>query len=323
MIVKLATGLVAWAVCLAGGADAQPRSHAARAQAAPAHAKPSLEGRWGANFIMPLEATPETPKLVVSEDEARAITPAVARAFAAFFVRALDPEVPMLVERSDGLPIVRGERRTRLVVLPADGKAPFTPAARKALTSPPPPESYDNPEQRPNAERCLVGAGQPPLASVTLGDQLQILQFPDKVVLHTEYGDDLRVVPITDKHAPKGLWSRLGDSIARWEGATLVIETIGMPAGDSFRIGPVMLVPGDATVIERLTPVSRRELLYQFTVIDPKTYAAPWMGEFSWYRTDKQMYEHACHEGNYSLPNILGAARYLEASARATTSASR
>src|SRR5437763_1466466 len=83
-----------------------------------------------------------------------------------------------------------------------------------------------------------------------------ILPLPDKIVLHTEYGDDIRVVPITDKHAPRALWTRLGDSIGRWEGATLVIETVGMPDADSFRIGPVMLVPGEATVIERLTPIS-------------------------------------------------------------------
>ena len=66
-------------------------------------------------------------------------------------------------------------------------------------------------------------------------------------------------------------------------------------------------------MIERFTAVSDRELLYQFTVVDPKTYAAPWLAEFSWYRTDKPMYEHACHEGNYSLPNILAGARRQEA----------
>jgi hypothetical protein len=61
-------------------------------------------------------------------------------------------------------------------------------------------------------------------------------------------------------------------------------------------------------VVERLTRVSKNELLYQFTVVDPKTYAAPWLAEFSWFRTSQPMYEHACHEGNYSLPNILAGA---------------
>ena len=74
-----------------------------------------------------------------------------------------------------------------------------------------------------------------------------------------------------------------------------------------------MSVSGDSTVVERLTRVSERELLYQFTVIDPKVYSAPWSAEFSWYRTDKPMFEHACHEGNYSLAGVLGGARHEEA----------
>jgi hypothetical protein len=164
-----------------------------------------------------------------------------------------------------------------------------------------------------------VGAqGQPPLSSFLLDSHIQILRTRDHVVIHVEYGDDVRIVPMTKAHGPKILWSPLGDSIAHWEHDTLVIETVGMPDADRFHIAPNLIVPGDATVIERLTPISDRELLYQFTVIDPKTFTAPWLGEFSWFRTDLPMYEHACHEGNYSLPNILAGARHEEAVARAT-----
>lgn len=222
----------------------------------------------------------------------------------------------MLVTQSDGLSIVRGQRRTRALVLPADGKLPYSAAARKELSGPQPDRPADNPEQRPNAERCLVGAGQPPLSSFALDSQIQILRTPDHVVIHVEYGDDVRVVPLTKLHAPKVSWSRLGDSIGHWEGNTLVIETVGMPDADRFHIAPTLIVPGDATVIERLTPISGRELLYQFTVIDPKTYTAPWLGEFSWFRTKKLIYESACHEGNHSLPNILSGARYVDAVAK-------
>jgi hypothetical protein len=309
MTMKIAAGLGALALCIAVPAQARMGAHPP--------ATPTLAGNWTANFTMTLESTPQTPNLVVPEAEAKRLAPILGAAFAAFFKAGLDPEVPMLVEQSDGLPIVRGQRRTRIVVEPADGKMPYTPAAQKILHSPPPPEKLDNPEDRPNAERCLAANGQPPLASIVFGSDLQILTFPDKVLIHTEYGDEIRVIPITDKHAPRLLWTTMGDSIGHWEGSTLVVETIGQPDGDSFRIGPVMLVPGEATVIERLTPVSNRELLYQFTVIDPKTYAAPWKAEFSWYRTDKLMYEHACHEGNYSLPNILAGARHEEAVAHA------
>ena len=307
----LAASLLACAAALAVTAEAQPRGHASSTRP-----NPSIEGNWRVNFIIPMEATPKTPQLVVSEKDAKAVAATAGAAMAEMFIKGLDPEFPVLVTQSDGLAIVRGQRRTRAVVLPADGKLPYTAAARKEVEGKPPDGSSDNPEQRPNAERCLVGDGQPPLSSFALDSHIQIIRTRDQVVIHIEYGDDVRIVPLNKAHAPKVLWSRLGDSIGHWEGDTLVIETVGLPDSDRVRIAPTLLVPGDATVIERLTPLSNRELLYQFTVVDPKTYTAPWLGEFSWFRTDKPMYEHACHEGNYSLPNVLAGARHEEAVAK-------
>lgn len=304
--------LAAVAACAAAPAAGQPR-----AKAGVAHARPSIDGDWRVNFILPMEATPQTPQLVVSEADAKTVAAAAGATLAAQFAAGLDPELPMLVTQSDGLAIVRGQRRTRAVVEPADGRLPYTPAARKEAEGPPPDGSADNPEQRPNAERCLVGSGQPPLSSFSLDSQIQIIRTRDHVAIHVEYGDDVRIVRIARDHAPKVLWSRLGDSIGHWEGETLVIETLGMPDGDRVRLAPTLIVPGDAKVIERLTPISDRELLYQFTVVDPKVYTAPWLGEFSWFRTRKPMYEHACHEGNYSLPNVLSGARHEEAVAKA------
>jgi hypothetical protein len=306
MRIMLAAGLLGCAAAIAVTAEAQPRGHGSSTH-------PSIEGNWRVNFIIPMEATPTTPQLVVSESDAKAVAATAGAALADEFAKTLDPELPMMVTQSDGLAIVRGQRRTRAVVLPVDGMLPYTTAARKELSAPPPSIPADNPEQRPNAERCLVGSGQPPLSSFALDSQIQIIRTRDQVVIHSEYGDDVRVVPLSKAHGPKVFWSRLGDSIGHWEGETLVIETVGMPDADRFRIAPNLIVPGDATVIERLTPISGRELLYQFTVVDPKTYAAPWLGEFSWFRTDKLMYESACHEGNYSLPNVLAGARHEEA----------
>jgi hypothetical protein len=309
MRIMLAASVLACAVLIAGSATPRPR--------APAHPNRSIEGNWRVNFILPMEATPGTPALVVSEKEAKAVAAVAGQALSDEFAKTLDPELPQMVLQSDGLAIVRGQRRTRAVVLPSDGMLPYTPAARQELGAPPPDVPADNPEQRPNAERCLVGQGQAPLSSFALDSQIQIISTRDQVVIHSEYGDDVRIVPLGKAHAPKVLWSRLGDSIGHWEGKTLVIETVGMPDADRFRIAPNLIVPGDATVIERLTPISDRELLYQFTVVDPKTYATPWLGEFSWFRTDKPMYESACHEGNYSLPNVLAGARHEEAVAKA------
>jgi hypothetical protein len=312
----MAASLLACTLGMGGAALGQPH-----APGRAAVAKPSLEGNWRVNFILSMEAPPSTPDLIVSERDAKGVATAVGKAMSDQFAATLDPELPELVPHADGLPIVRGERRTRAVVLPADGKLPYTAAARKEATSEPPDGLANNPEERPNAERCLVGSGQPPLSSFALDSQIQIIATRDEVVIHAEYGDDVRVVRLTHEHAPRAMWSRMGDSIGHWEGKTLVIETVGQPDADRDRIAPFLIVPGEATVIERLTPISNRELLYQFTVVDPKVYSAPWLGEFSWFRTDKLMYESACHEGNYSLPNVLAGARHVEAVARAAVAA--
>jgi len=287
---------------------------AAAAAAGPARqaAKPSLEGTWAQNYVQVFESPPKWPALVVSEADAKTVGDIETRQINAFF-GPLDPEVPYLLAGTQGPPLVRGQRRTRILVDPADGKMPYRPQVLKQMSGPQPPDKRDNPEERPGVERCLTGVGQPPLVGLSFAYLLQIVRTKDAVAIHTEYGDEVRVVPITDRHSPKTLFGRLGDSNDHWEGETLVVETIGLPDADSFRLGPMFLVSGDARITERFTPVSDRELLYQFTVDDPKFYTGPWRAEYSWYRTAKPMYEHACHEGNYALPNVLSGARYEEA----------
>ena len=323
----VAAGLIATGLLCASAAAAQgPSSSRPTAAAKPAKSaavrrtsfgRPSLEGMWKANFLFTFESTPRTPDLTVPEAQAQAIAGVIAQITSRSFDQQLDPEVPELMKTVEGLPIVRGERRTRLVVQPADGKIPYTPAARRESLGFGPIPRFDNPEDRPTAERCLVGLGQPPLTKLSYGNQLQIVQTRDFVALHVEYGDDVRIVPFTDTHAPRTAWTWMGDSIARWEGDTLVIETVGLPAEDRVRLFPQIVVPAASTVIERFTRVSDKELNYQFTVVDPKVFTAPWLAEFSWFATDQRMFEHACHEGNYSLPNVLSGARHAEAQAAA------
>jgi hypothetical protein len=279
---------------------------------------PSLEGTWAANFIFTLEASPQAPSLILPEPEAKALAHARADQIAKIFDEQLDPEIPVNIKNTDGLPIVRGERRTRAVVLPADGKLPYTPEARKEATSAGSPSKYDNHEERPNWERCITNVGLPPVTFTRASNLRRIVQTPTHVVLHTEYGDEARIVPFASSHRLKVLHTVLGDSIARWEGDTLVIETISLPHGDRKRsFSNNMMVPSDAKVVERLTRLSDDELLYQFTVVDPKTYSAPWLAEYSVFRTNQPMFEHACHEGNYSLPNILQGGRVADARAKA------
>ena len=276
---------------------------------------PSLEGVWTQNFVILMEASPQAPMLVLPEAAARQMAEAAANGIGNALDRSLDPEVPELMKMTDGLPIVRGERRTRSVVMPADGKLPYTAEARKEASRGPQAPRIDNPEERPNWERCITSLGLPPVTGIgtTSVNPRQIIRTPGQIVIHTEYGDEARIIPLAAEHKPKALHTPLGDSIARWEGETLVVETIGLPANDRVRFFSNLLVPEHAKVIERFTRVAENELLYQYTVEEPSTYTAPWLAEYSLYQTSQRMFEHACHEGNHSLPNILLAQRMKDA----------
>lgn len=274
---------------------------------------PSLEGVWTSNFIMPLEANPRAPMLTLPEPAAKAMAEAIATAISAQFERQLDPEVPALIKTTDGLGIVRGERRTRMVVEPADGMIPYTPAARIESSRGQGIGLFNNPEERPNWERCVASMGRAPVGGIGESNPRMIIQTPTQVVIFTEYGAEARIIPFTGTHQPEMFHSVLGDSIARWDGNTLVVETIGMSEKDRVRLFPAFVVPHEAKVIEKYTRLSQDELLYQFTIEDPKIYTGPWLAEYSIYRTDQRLFEHACHEGNYAMTNILTAQRVLDA----------
>jgi hypothetical protein len=172
----------------------------------------------------------------------------------------------------------------------------------------------DDYEQRPTGERCLVLSGLPPVHAVISYNRQRIIQTPTHVVIHNENGDEARIIPYADTHAPGGMRSWYGDSIARWDGDTLVIETIRMPPSERVRgLFSKFVVNTDAKLIERYTRLSDSELLYQFTIIDPKAYSEPWLAEFSFVAVDTGMFPSPCHEHNYSLRYILQAARVADA----------
>jgi hypothetical protein len=263
------------------------------------------------DFFAPLEAGPMMPaQLVLPEDEAQKtfgrmmamfMSPAVMK-----MIEDLDPEIAEVLRNMKGLPLVRGERRTRLLVLPADGKLPMTPEARKEMPVGlgVPDLKADNPEDRGASERCL---GAPPPVAVVFDMPISFVQTPDHVVIHGEFAD-ARIIPLEKSdHAA-------GGGAARWDGDTLVVETTGFLARDRVRplFGGALIVNPDAKVIERYTRVSADELVYQFTVEDPKAYTAPWLAEYSLYRAPYRMYPSSCHEANYSLGNILRGQRVAD-----------
>jgi hypothetical protein len=274
---------------------------------------------WYGSYFSMIEAVPMMlpPELVLSEEKAKATFDKMMAMFAASMKAALetDPEAADLLASTKGFPIVRGERRTRLVVLPADGKIPFTAEARKeAAGAMNRTLKSDNPEERGNSERCVAMGGQAPMAMMNPFQAIRIVQTPNHVVINTEWGDEARIVPFANVHGSPALQPWMNDGIARWEGDTLVIETTGFTSKDRTRgaLPTSLLLTPDSKVIERYTRVSKDELLYQFTIEDPKIYTAPWLAEYSLFPASFRMYPSGCHEENYSLPNILSGQRVAD-----------
>jgi len=226
--------------------------------------------------------------------------------------------------------VVDGQVRTSIVVDPSDGHVPpNNAAARKRLAAAvrptptsdapenqdrtaEPPGAFDNPEQRPLGERCLLGfgstSGPPALPDYFYNDLHQIVQTPDSIMILTEMVHDARIVRMNAQHLPKNIRRWMGDSVGHWEGDTLVIDTTNFTDKTRFRGSAENL-----HVIERLTRIDSKTLLYRFTIEDPDTWDRPWTGEYTWPVTNQPIYEYACHEGNYALGDVLRGARRQEA----------
>jgi hypothetical protein len=225
--------------------------------------------------------------------------------------------------------IVNGERRTSIVIDPPDGRVPpLMPQAMQrtlALLARPtsdrtesrdpglePPGSYDNPEQRPLGERCLLGfgstSGPPALPDYFYNNLHQIVQTSENVMILTEMVHDARIIRMNAQHLPKTIRKWMGDSVGHWEGDTLVVDTTNFTDKTRFRGSSENL-----HVVERFTRVAPNALLYRFTIEDPSTWARPWTGELTWPATNEHIFEYACHESNYALENILRGARRREA----------
>lgn len=222
---------------------------------------------------------------------------------------------------------VNGEKRSSLVIDPPDGKIPPMTAEGRARDEAlgglagrtdvlerrgERPNSFDDPELRPLGERCLTGwgwtAGPPILPNSLYNNLKQIVQTPTQVMLMTEMNHEVRVIRIGGTHLPPHVRNWSGDSIGRWEGDTLVVETTNYTNKTRFRGSSEHM-----RLVERFTRLDTGTLLYRFTVEDPTTWAQPWTGEYTWVTTDEPMYEYACHESNYALGGILRGARVEDA----------
>jgi hypothetical protein len=205
--------------------------------------------------------------------------------------------------------ILEGVRRVPgpedVIALLAEAKGGPPPAALQALIAAFTGGKKDSYKDFMPSERCLIAATVP-LTPQLDGNYVQIVQARDHVVLFMDF--DRRVISLNGKGAlgdAHRSWS--GTSIGHWEGETLVVETKNfndrMPsfagAGNSH----------DKVVVERFTRAASDRIEYAATVVDPKTFKDRIELSFPMALVDAQIYEGACHEGNYSMRNSLSAAR--------------
>jgi len=224
---------------------------------------------------------------------------------------------------------VRGQYRTSWIVDTPDGQLPLNAAGKahraEAQAHTRHADTPDGPEEFEPWDRCIIasrGSGGPGMLNNIYNSNIRILQTPGFVILESEMIHDARIIRVFESraaaqaaHGPAALNLWLGDSVAWWEGPTLVIETVNVNA-EQGRAGPIYLTP-KGRVTERLTRDSAQQIFYAFQVEEPAYYTHPWRAEMSLNAGPKQIYEYACHEGNYALPDILRGRRAEEAEARA------
>ena len=318
-------GLVALAIAIAPAAPAQATYTVPRTP----DGKPDFNGFWTNVSLTSLERSGQFKSLVIPEADAQRIEAGRAAAD----VRASLPTDPnsgapkagqdvggynnFYVDAGTHFAKINGETRSSWIIDPPSGKIPYTADGKKKFD-----ESlhfvrntFDGPETRPMAERCLVGFGStggPPMINVMYNNTYQFLQTPQHVVVVVEMNHDARIIPLGEAKQENPQW--LGNSKGRWEGDTLVVETTNFNPGESLRTffqNSYLLSP-DAKVIERFTRIGDTQILYQFSVDDPKLFSQVWKAEMIFNQSKQPAYEYACHEGNYALPGILAGARKNE-----------
>lgn len=301
--------------------------------------RPDFSGNYDVSFLTPLERdTRFGDRQYFTEEEAEAIADGMA-ASNARDQEIRDPNRDVIAGRSEdgyrGVGAynafwldrgtaafkVDGKYRTSVLTDPPNGRFPPRTEAGQARFDTLPPfgyentgtawwlengdDPYDGPESLTLGNRCVFHQGSTmPIGPRAYNNLKTIIQTDTHVVILIEWMHWARIIRLDGEHPPEDYRSYAGDSVGRWEGDTLVIDTTNLLGDWGFhRKG--------AHVVERLSFLDADNLFYEYTVEDPE-FTAPYSGSLPWPRTDAQLYEFACHEGNYSMGNTLRGARYLE-----------
>jgi hypothetical protein len=217
------------------------------------------------------------------------------------------------VERRHDLTRVDGEYRTSILIDPPDGRLPkrrgfvdfYGERTARGI------RANDGPDTMDPATRCLAPLPVASLVPVPWSAYLEFVQTKDHVVINTEAPHEARVVRLNSEHVDPRIRKWMGDSIGHWEGATLVVHTANFRPEQSYYVMPFS---EGLELTEKFTRVSKDEIVYRFTAVDPKAFTAPFTGERTIKRAGpgERIIEYACHEGNYAMEGILAGTRKQE-----------
>ena len=291
---------------------------------------PDLQGNWTNSTITPFQRGAGQGPVFTADEVARLEQGRQDR-----IIRGSEPSDPdrpvptaggsvgtynnVYFENSSRVAVVNGEPRSSLITFPSNGRIPELTAEAERLIQ----ErrdfrsqfgQYDHPELRPFGERCILfgsPSGPPMMPVGAYNSNYIIVQTADHVMIMSEMVHDARIIRIGEPNPmPKSVRPYFGNSWGRWEGDVLVVETTNINPQQALRGAPP---PSEhMRVTERFTRVDEETILYEFTVEDPTMYTQPWGGEIPIKKLHAQVYEYACHEGNYALANVLSGARYQE-----------
>jgi hypothetical protein len=334
---RVSLALIAFLVAAAAPGAVSSAAAQGRAWEVPrtADGRPDLQGNWTNQSLTPIQRREDQPLVYTPQQVAeleRGYEDRVARG-----AEPSDPERGLIEAQGNGVisaadsynnvffetgsrvAVVNGEPRASLITRPVNGRIPpLTPAAqerrraeREALSRFGP---SDGPELRALSDRCLTSYGSPMgppmLPNGGYNSNYTIVQTPDYVMIMTEMVHDYRIIHIgSGPKLPADIRPWFGDSQGHWEGDVLVVETTNLNPLQPYS-SPEM------KVTERFSRMSQEALLYEFTVDDPATYVEPWGGQIPMMAMHDQLYEYACHEGNYAMEGILKGARFEEGQGR-------
>ena len=293
-----------------------------------ADGRPDLEGVWENNSATPLERPAQLASKPRLSDQELAMLEQRARTLLGPNAEAVFGDALYLTLLADTKPGGLGatgsysqnwlpdryfENRTSLITDPADGKLPpMTAAGAKARAAFRFGVVADSAQQMTLQDRC-VHYGFPDLFAGYMS-VYRITQAPQSVAIEMEKIHDARVVPLDGRaHLSPAIRNYLGDSRGRWEGDTLVVETTNFHPNGNPMGGYTVLSDQNLRLVERFRRTAEDTLEYTFTVDNPTMWTKPWTATINWKRSKSQLFEYACHEGNYSLRGMLSAARAEEA----------